>query len=185
MIKFLPLVALLFSSFSIQEKMVKTKIGDSITMMIPNTLYPMSVDDIARRYPSVRKPLGAYTNDSRLADFSINVSATRWRSQDVAMAKDFFKASLFNLFDRVSMIQEEVKEINGKQYIVYEFDSRINGDPSSLESKDPIMRYNYVQYLLINGKTLVFGFNCHPRLKEEWQPVVEEMMASAKVKDNI
>ena len=176
---------LLLTVLPSEPKMVKTKIGESITLMMPETLYEMTADDIARRYPSVRSPLGAYTNDSRLADFSVNVSATRWRPEDVDVAKGFFKSSFYNLFDRIELIREEVSEFDGKRFIVYEFESRLNGDPSSLESKDPILRYNYLQYLIINGKTIVFSFNCHPRLVESWKPVVEKMMSSIKVKGNI
>lgn len=185
MVKILSLIILLTVTSPLQEKIVKVKIGESITMELPDNLYEMSADDMARRYPSVRQPIGAYTNDSRLADFNVNISATKWRAEDVDIAKGFFKASFYNLFDRVEMINEEVKEIDGKKFIIFEFDSRLNGDPSSLEAKNPILRYNYMQYLLINGKTLVFGFNCHPRLKDEWKSIAEEMMSTIKVKDNI
>ncbi|MEM1408806.1 MAG: hypothetical protein AAGG59_18625 [Bacteroidota bacterium] len=185
MLKFFFITIALLLGIPSSPKMVKTKIGESITVMLPDNLYAMSEDDMSRRYPSVRRPIGAFTTDSRLADFSVNISATQWRVEDVDMAKSFFKSSLFNLFDRVNLIKEEIKEIDEKKFIVYEFDSRLNGDPSSLEAKNPILRYNYLQYLIINGKTLVFSFNCHPRLKEEWQPVVEEMMSSVKVKSNI
>ncbi|MEM6522813.1 MAG: hypothetical protein AAGF85_04455 [Bacteroidota bacterium] len=185
MFKFISVLTVLLVIVPSQPKMVKTKIGESITMMLPDNLYAMSADDIARRYPSVRQPIGAFTNESRLADFSVNVSATRWRSEDTDMAKSFFKSSFYNLFDRVEMIKEEVLEINDRKYVVYEFDSRLNGDPSSLEAKDPILRYNYMQYLIVKGKTIVFSFNCHPRMKDEWKPIVQEMMSSIKIKGNI
>ncbi|MEM9859391.1 MAG: hypothetical protein AAF843_18700 [Bacteroidota bacterium] len=185
MFKSIVLLTLVLVAIPAVPKMVKTKIGESITMMLPDNLYAMSADDVARRYPSVRRPIGAFTNDSRLADFSVNISATRWRLEDVDMAKGFFKSSFYNLFDRVDFIKEEIQEIGDKKFIVYEFDSRLNGDPSSFEAKNPILRYNYIQYLIVKGKTVVFSFNCHPRLKEEWQPVVREMMSSVKIKGNI
>ena len=179
------LLILLFFGLPMQYKMVKTKVNDSITLMLPDEFYTMTPEDIARRYPSVRSPLGAYTIASLMADFSVNISATRWRESDIDMAKNFFKSGIYNLFDKVNMIRDEVQMINGKQYVIFEFDSRINGDPSSLESRQPIRRYNYVQYLLINGKTIVFSFNCDARIKEQWQQAAGEIMASIKVKNNI
>ncbi len=178
-------LSLLFFGLPMQYKMVKTKVNESITLMLPEEFYPMTPEDIARRYPSVRSPLGAYTIPSLMADFSVNISATRWRASDIDMAKNFFRAGVYNLFDKVTMIREEVQTVNGKQFIVFEFDSRINGDPSSLEARQPVRRYNYVQYLLINGKTIVFSFNCHARIKEQWQQAVAEIMTSIKVKNNI
>ena len=168
-----------------QHKLVKTKVNESITVSLPDNFYPMSPQDISQRYPSVRSPIGAYTTESRMVDFSVNVSATAWRESDVFMAKDFFKASLYNLYDKVTMIKEEVVEMDKMRFIVFEFDAKINGEAYSLDKREPIYRYNYIQYLIINGKTLVFSFNCHNRLKEEWQPKASEIMQSIKVKKNI
>lgn len=176
---------IVFLTLPVQNKLVKTKVNESITVSLPENLFPMSPQDIAQRYPSVRSPIGAYTNESRMVDFSVNVSATRWRASDVAMAKDFFKASIYNLYDKVTMIREELVEVNGKTFVSFEFDSRVNGEAYSLDKKEPIRRYNYVRYLIINGKTLVFSFNCHNRLKEDWQQTAGQIMSSVKVKKSI
>lgn len=185
MSKLMIFLSLILWTSPVQDKMVKTKVTDNITISLPQNFYAMSEQDIAQRYPSVRKPIGAYTNDARLVDLSVNVSATRWREQDVEMAKDFFKASLFNLYDKVDLIQEDIKTINKKQFIVFEFESRINGDQFSLDKKNPVRTYTYIQYLIMKGKTIVFSFNCPIHLKDKWQPVAPEIMNSIKVKGGI
>jgi hypothetical protein len=169
----------------LQNKMVKTKVGDYITVSLPQTFYQMNAQDIAQRYPSVRNPIGAFSNDDRLIDFSVNISATRWRASDIDIAKDFFKASIVNLYDRVDFIKEEIQIIDDKRYIIFEFDSRINGDKYSLDQRDAVRTYTYMQYLLINGKTIVFSFNAPIRLKEKWTLTASEIMNSLKVKNNI
>ncbi|MTI22297.1 hypothetical protein E1176_14795 [Fulvivirga sp. RKSG066] len=168
-----------------QDKLVKTKVNDHITVSLPEDFFPMSSSDLAQRFPSVRQPIGAYTNMERIVDFSIKQSATQWRSSDIEIAKGFFKASLVNLYDRVKILKEEITTIDKKQFIVFEMETRINGDKFSLDQKDPVRSYIYVQYLLINGKTLVFAFNSPIQMKEEWQPMVEEMMQSIKVKKSV
>ena len=168
-----------------QHKMVKTKIGDYITVNLPDSFYSMSPQDIAQRYPSVRNAVGAYSNDDRLVDFSINVSATRWKSSDIEIAKEFFKSSIVNLYDRVDFINEEIKVINGMRYIVFEFDSRITGDKYSLDKQDAVRTYTYMQYLLINGKTFVFSFNAPTQLKDKWSETAAEIMNSLIIKKNI
>ncbi|MEQ9117699.1 hypothetical protein [Fulvivirga sp.] len=182
-------ITLLLSSLlwlsPVQQKMVKAKIGDYITVELPESFYAMSPQDIAQRYPSVRKPIGAYTNDERLVDFSVNVSATRWRSTDIEIAKDFFKASITNLYDRVDFVKEEIVVINDMRYIVFEFTSRINGDKYSLDQRDAIRTYTYLQYLLINGKTFVFTFNTPVQIKDRWVDIAPQIMNSLKVKKNI
>jgi len=168
-----------------QDKLVKTKVSDHITVSLPQGFFPMSNSDLAQRYPSVRKPMGAYTNMERMVDFSIKESATRWRESDVVIAKDFFKASLVNLYDRVKITKEEIQTIDDRKFIVFEMDTRINGDRYSLDKKDPVRTYVYIQYLLINGKTLVFSFTCPIQMKEQWQGTAQEIMQSVKVKNSI
>lgn len=168
-----------------QGKLVKTKVTEGITVSLPENFYPMSENDLARRYPSVRKPVGAWTNESRMVDFSINISATQWREQDAEIAKEFFKASLVNLYDRVNFIQEDVRTINKRNFIVFEFESRIEGDQFSLDKKDPVRRYTYIQYLIIKGRTLVFTFSSPSQMKDEWQEVAASVMESIKVSNTL
>jgi len=164
-----------------KPKLVKVKVNEAITVSVPQGWQPMDALDFTQRYPSVRAPLLAYTNQERTIDFSVNVSATQWPDDNAEMAQKFFKASLMTLFDRVDMISEGVREVNKKKFIYFEFDSRVNGTQQE-GLKDPVLRYTYIQYLLQPQKTLVFSFNCPRRYKSEWQETAVDMMTSIKVK---
>ena len=98
------LLFVLLTAFA--AKMVKTRVAEGITVSLPPNLFPMTPDDIAQRFPSVRAPLGAFTNEDRVVDFSVNISATNWPDANAALAQKFFKAGLYNLYDRVDMIAE-------------------------------------------------------------------------------
>jgi len=43
------------------------------------------------------------------------------------------------------------------------------------------LKYTYIQYLLLNDKTLVFTFACPKEQKEEWQPIAHEIMKRIQV----
>ena len=168
-----------------QAGLKRTKVNDNISMLISNQFYPTTDSDLAQRAPSVRQPIAAYTTESRVVDLSIKISATQWRERDTPMAKDFFKASLFNLYDKVDLIQDEIRTINGNNFIVFEADALIMGDPGTPGKEKPIRNYVYAQYYIRSGKTLVFTFVCPARMKPEWQPSVEKMMNSVKIKGEI
>lgn len=172
---------LALSSFT-GSKLVKTKVADGISVSVSEELYPMTPEDIAQRFPSVRAPLGAFTNLGRVVDFSINTSATKWPDGDVVMAQQFFKASLRNLYDRVDIIGEGTQVLHKKNFIFFEFESRISGDRRKQELQDPVMKYTYIQYLVQKNRTLVFTFSCPKDLMEDWQPVAREMMKSIRVR---
>lgn len=163
-------------------KLVKTKVTNDITVSLPNNLYPMTPEDIGQRFPSVRAPLGAYTTEDRVVDFSVNISATRWVPEDFEMGQKFFKSGIYNLYDKVEMISEGTQDIHKKKFIYFEFESRTNGDRRKLGSSDPILRYTYIQYLIEADRTLVFTFSCPKDQKPQWQETTHQVMKSIHVK---
>lgn len=172
---------LILTSFA-PPKLTKTKVSEGITVSLPRELTPMTPEDIIQRYPSVRSPLAAFTNQSRTSDFSVNISATQWPDGNIELAKKFFRAGITNLYDRVDFISEGIHTLHKKKFIYFEFESRVNGDKMKLGEQSPIYRYTYIQYLVEKDKALVFSFNCPRDLKEEWQPTVQAMMKTVKVK---
>lgn len=179
------LFLLILTSLSpIQEtpKLIKTKVSDDISVMLPKDFVPMGELDFTQRYPSVRKPIGAFTNPEHEVDFSVNISATSWPDANLEMAQKFFKSGIMNMFDRVEMISEGIHEVNGKKLVYFEFESRIKGDKSALGMDEPVLKYSYLEYLVEPKRTLVFSFNCPRRLKEDWQPTADKVMKSVKIK---
>jgi hypothetical protein len=165
-----------------KPKLTKTKVTSEITALIPTDWLPMNALDFTQRYPSVRAPLAAFTNQERTVDFSVNISATQWPDSDLKLSQQFFKASLLNMFDRVDIIDEGIKDVNKKKFIAFEFESRVNGNRKDETQKDPVLKYTYIQYLIEPDRTLVFSFSCPRRLKDEWQETAREMMKSIVIK---
>jgi hypothetical protein len=163
-------------------KLVKVKISNDISAMLPKDFIPMGELDFSQRYPSVRKPIGAYTNPDHEVDFSVNISATSWPDTNLEMAQKFFKSGVMNMFDRVEIISEGIHEVNGKKLIYLEFESRIKGDQSAMGNTEPILKYAYLEYLVEPSRTLVFSFNCPARLKSDWQETAGKIMKSIKIK---
>lgn len=163
-------------------KLVKVKISDQISVMLPEDFVPMGDLDFQERYPSVRKPIGAYTNRDHEVDFSANISATSWPDGNLEMAQKFFKAGVMNMFDRVEFLSEGIHEVNGKKLVYLEFESRLKGDRSTLGNQEPVLRYTYLQYWVESSRTVVFSFNCPARMKNEWQPTAVKIMKSIKLK---
>lgn len=179
--KFFLLFALFFVSAD-QPRLMKVKVSEDITVSIPKDWRPMDGLDFTERYPSVRAPLAAYTNPDRTVDFSVNISATRWPDGNMEIASSFFKSSLTNMLDRVTMIDEGIREVNGKKLIFFEFESRVNGNKNQLGNADPVLKYTHLQYLIQPQRTLVFSFNCAKRDREAWEKAARTMMNQVKVK---
>ena len=169
-------------SFENNIKLVRTKVSDEISVLLPRGFRPMDELDFSQRYPSVRQPIAAFTNEDRLVDFSVNISATQWPDGNNELAQKFFKASLLNTFDGVEIIEEGVHEVHGRKFTFFEFESRIRGEARSLALKDAVLGYTYIQYLVEPGRTLVFSFNCPRRLRMDWEETARKMMTSIRMK---
>lgn len=165
--------------FVSSDKMVKVKITNNISCLLPSDFLPMTDGDIVTRMPTNKKPLAAYTDESRLIDFVVTTATSRWRNEDLGIAKDFYKASITHLYDKVDFIKEETIEINKKKFAVFEFTSLVNGDDLS---KKAVRKYAYVQYTIVGNQTMVFTFNAPHQLRDKWATKAQTIMNSLKVK---
>ncbi len=164
------------------SRMIKFRLAEGIQVSLPNDFVEMTQEDIALRYPSVRKPIGAYTNPERTVDFSVNLSATQWPDDNLEMAQRFFKSGLLNLFDRVDFYAEGIRESRGKKFIYFEFESRINGARRTEGDNEPVIRYTYIQYLIEKDRAIVFSYQCPSGLTEERKDQAMAIMKSVHVK---
>lgn len=173
------LIMVVVCGFMSGDKMVKVKIADNVNCLLPENFYPMTDGDIAIRMPTNIKPLAAYSDESRLVDFVVTSATSRWRAEDLYIARDFYKANIMHLYDEVEFIKEEVVTINNRQFAVFEFTSLIKGDNLSKKS---IRKYAYIQYTIVNNQTIVFSFNASYQIREKWSKTAQNIMNSLKVK---
>jgi len=164
------------------HKLIRTKITPGITVSRPAELFAMTPEDLAQRYPSVRAPLAAFTNEMRVVDFSVNTSATQWSVNDVPLARQFFKAGITNLYDRVDFLGEGIEKWNKRDFIFFEFNSRMHGDKRGLGTTEPILKYHLVAYHIQNNRTLVFSFACPREVQTDWQETARAVFRTITVR---
>lgn len=178
-------LAMVASSFIFPiDNLVRTEIYKGVSIELPKSFRPMSEALLQEKYLAARRPLAAYTDPNQQVAFGLNVSNTRWQAGDLAMLKDFYRASLLELYDEVNFLNESIEEVNGRKYAVFEFISvvRPDEDETSFINQQPIRRYTYVQYTIHNKKTWVLDFSVPARAQAEWQETAQQMMVSVKMK---
>ena len=95
-------------SFS-APKLKLVKITDNISASLPQDFKVMPDDAIATKYPSHRKPLGAFTSPNGQIDFITSERPITFKKEDTKMLKDFYKSSITNTFSEVTFIRDEIK----------------------------------------------------------------------------
>ncbi len=163
-------------------KLVKTRIGKAVTMLVPADFMEMSTQDASRLAQSYRKSMAQYTSADRTVTLSVNRSFSRWGEGDIGMVKDFYKASLLQLFDDTDFVRETVETINGRQFAVFEFTSTIKDTGEEvIRRKSDVRKYNYIQYTIVDNNNMVFSFSAPANGSGVWQKQVRQIMQSVRV----
>jgi hypothetical protein len=176
---FLILTALVLLCSADGPKLVHKKIAEGVSVSLPKNFYPMSDDDVAQRYPSTKKPLAMYTDLDRAVDFGLNISKSNWVGTDLKVLQGIYKSTILSLYNKVNFIQEGVKNIKGRDYIVFEFTSEADNTP----------KYTYLQYAVVNtvvsktdfNKVFIFNFSCAAAVMDKWKPVAAAIMGTVNI----
>lgn len=172
-----------------QSKLKKVQISKEISVQLPTDFTPLPDDGIARKYPASTKPLAVYTSPNGQIDFSVNQKQSQFRPEDLNMLREFYKASLVERFTKVDFIREEVVEVKGQDFLVFEYVSSL-ADERQGGMLSPVQKYSIVQYTIIendastvrDNELLVFTFHAPFNMKNDWQKTAREMMSSINIK---
>ena len=167
---------------SAQEDLKRIKVVKEISMKVPTSFETMARADRISRYVSARDPLAMFTNADRTIDLGINATLNKWEDGNLEIVRDFYKAGILNLFTDVKFIQEDIRQIGDRQYVIFEFVSKISDEGNTFGSGSSISKYTYIQYTIYEDKVLLFNFTAPAQLRNIWAVPAKEMMESVRIK---
>jgi len=176
------LVILFFTISSFQKvKYVKTKVNESITLSLPEEFTLMDEAELNSKYVSAKTPVAVYTDYSKTIDLGINIAYSRWNAEDLEIMMSFYKSNIMGLYDEVQFITETIQEINGRDFVVFEFLSKVNDTEGTTIDNSSISKFVRIQYTIVKSKTVLFNFSCPGRMKDKWAPIAKEILESVKI----
>jgi hypothetical protein len=164
-----------------KPKLTTTKLSSTLSVGVPAGFSPLPDDGIAVKYPAPRKPLAVYTNPSGRVDFSVALRPTPFLSADYAVLLKIYKASIQRLYTKVDFIKEDIRTVNGRDFISFEFVSSLS-DTRRGSQLGAIRRYQAVQYAIKDEQLYVFTFVAPVEEQAQWQPVAQAVMAAIVLK---
>lgn len=166
-----------------QPNLNKVKINRKLSIKVPAEMTPMAVADQNQKFAVGRKIIAAFNTNDGDAIMSINSNSFQWTTGNLEILREFYRASQLNLYNEVKYIQDTIKEVNGRMFIVFEFEGRILDEENALRGTNVVSNYNYYQYTIYNNYVLLFSFVAPNRRKNYWQPAVNELMESVIIKN--
>lgn len=181
--KIISLLFILFTLSGFAQSFSTVKVGpdQKISLKIPDDFINMNDQDRMKSVYSTKVPLAMFADERKEALLGINYNIMQWTESDTELMYGFYKASINNLFDEVEFIQDEIREINGQAFIVFEVVGTIKDD-NAFSARTPTKSYTYIQYTSWKDQVLLFNFSCKERLRNQWQTTAKEIMESIKIK---
>lgn len=177
------LLVLLFGLTTLgpQPKLTATKLGTGLTVGVPATFAALPDAGIAMKYPSPRKPLAVFSNPSGRVDYSVAVRPTTFESFDYGVLLKIYKASIQRLYSKVEFLKEDIRTVNGRDFIYFEFVSTLT-DSRRTNQLAAIRRYQSVQYAIVGTQLYVFTFVAPVEEQAQWQPTALAVMDAIVLK---
>lgn len=202
--RYLPLLlvtCLLLAGFT-PPRLKSVKLGPGVSISMPSDFQVMPDEVIATKYPAPRKPLGAFSSPNGQADLIVSERPSTFSSADLNMLQQFYRSTITSKYSEVNFIRQEVKEIKGQQYLIFEFTSLLRDENQGSGSRlAPIRKYTLLQYTLVRNsaqpeagkpvrdkdkatsqdRLLVFTFTTPLAGKDVWQETAHKIMQSIKL----
>jgi hypothetical protein len=160
------------------DKFITVKLKGNVSLSIPDNFRALNDDEIVARSMSARRPIGYYTDPSRKVDLSLNTmnnNKNPWDDKDVNILKEFARANIKALYDRVTFIDESDR-ISGKQkFVRFEFTSEVKD-----KGKPSIRKYTQIQYAIRKKQVFVLNFTCPEDQRKIWDDVATKILSSMK-----
>lgn len=165
-----------------RPKLTTVKLASTLSVGVPVGFAPLPDDGIAAKYPAPRKPLAVFSNPSGRVDFSVAVRPTPFLSADYAVLLKIYKASIQRLYSKVDFLTQDIRTVNGRDFISFEFVSTLTDNRRGNNQLAPIRRYQAVQYAIREEQLYVFTFVAPAEEQAQWQPTAQAVMSAIALK---
>ena len=97
------------------------------------------------------------------------------------MLLKIYKSSIQRLYSKVDFLKEDIRTVNGRDFIYFEFVSTVT-DGQRNSRLAPIRRYQAVQYAVLKDQLYVFTFVAPAEEQTQWQPTAQAVMGAIALK---
>jgi hypothetical protein len=175
------LLLLALTAFAPKPKLTTVKLASTLSVGVPKEFAALPDGGIALKYPSPRKPLAVFSNPTGRVDYSVAVRPTTFESFDYGVLIKIYKSSIQRLYTKVDFIKEDIRTVNGRDFMYFEFVSTVS-DARRNSQLTPIKKYEVVQYAIEGSQLYVFSFVAPANEQAQWQPTAQAVMEAIVMK---
>jgi hypothetical protein len=166
------LILLLFPIFSFSQTKLDTVnfLSGKVKILAPKELKPMSDQMWTLKYQQRTRPVLVLSDEDGEVNLIADMTQQPASESQLASFKDFQIQQLKSRRPGLELLSDGVKTINGKKVGYFKFVTQ------AIDQKV----FNYYFFTLVNGKILLFTFNCIEKLQKKWESTADQIVVSLK-----
>ena len=148
-------------------------LDDKVELLVPVYFKPMTAEMMATKYPNPgQQPNLVLTDENAEVNIVVTITPQPIQPGQMTKYKDFMINSLKRSHPDAQWLDNGVKQINGKNVGYFKLIS------NAVDQKVFVCYF----FTDLDGKVLIFTFNCTEALLPKWKDTADTIMASLKVK---
>jgi len=147
---------------------------------VPQGFTPLPDEGIAVKFPSPRKPLVVYSSPNGKVDYSVAVRPTMF-GPDYNVLLPMYKSSIQRLYTKVEFLTQEVRKVNGREFVALEFVSTLSDNRRS-NALATLRKYEYIQYTVQGEQLYIFSFSAPAEEQAQWRPMAQAVQSDINLK---
>ncbi|MBL6445375.1 hypothetical protein JMN32_03595 [Fulvivirga sp. 29W222] len=152
---------------------LKSLIGGKVEMLMPEDFELMSETMLNQKYPSSNRPTIVYTNPEGSVNMVVNHTWNKISLNQLPEAIPTFSNQFEKLYPNIKWYRKELVKLNERDFVVLEFIS------PALDTDI----YNLMFVTELEGRLLMFSFNCTKDQEIAWKMTANKMMRSVRIED--
>ena len=165
---FLPIFS--FGQIKLDHKI--SLLDDKVEILTPKELSKMTDEMWKIKYGSALRPILAFSDKNIEVNLIAQFTNQKWEEKELAEYNDFRIDNLKKTRTDVQILEDGIKDINGKKVGFFKFMSQAIGDKI----------FNYYFFTIVEERILIFTFNCAEKLRSIWEKTADQMVASLRTK---
>jgi len=167
-------LAFVVSLYSFSQKNADTIaiLDAKVKIVVPKELTPMSDEMFAIKYGNKKKPILILSDKDAEVNFLADLTPQPATENDLAAYRDFRIEQIKKNRSDFEIKDKGLKTVNGKKVAYFKFLSQ------AIDQKV----FNYYFFALVDGKVLLFTFNCIEKLQKDWEAKADTMLSTLKIR---
>jgi hypothetical protein len=145
-------------------------LSGKVKILAPKELKPMSDEMWTLKYKSRARPVLVLSDEDGEVNLIADMTQQPASESQLTSFKDFQIQQLKSRHPELELLSDGVKTVNGRKVGYFKFVTK------AIDQKV----FNYYFFTLIDGKILLFTFNCIEKLQKKWESTADQIVSSLK-----